>query len=139
MNTKSKIKETEFLNQFNSLFQYSKEEIIENEAFVLHMKIMSAVEKKMLEKGWKRKDLAKAVDTSASYITQLFRGDRMVNFTMVAKFQDALGGEFNITWCNKGEDIHFLKSIKNNNSQNKTFVLPSNTLENIEEASIYAA
>lgn len=139
MNTKLKIEETKFLDKFNSLFQYSKEEIIENEAFVLHMKIMSAVEKKMLEKGWKRKDLAKAVETSPSYITQLFRGDRMVNFTMVAKFQYVLGGEFNITWCNKGENIHFLKSIKNNCSQNKTFVLPNDTLENIEDASIHAA
>lgn len=138
MNTNSKNKKQEkqeFAQQFNALFDnYTKEERIEKEAFVLHMKIMSEVEKKMEEKKWKKKDLAKAVGTSASYITQLFRGDRMVNLEMVAKFQEAFGGEFVINWCNKNEQMW--KTIKNS----VTFITPAISLENeIEAGAILAA
>ncbi len=138
MSTKSKNKKNDFLDQINGLFQYSKEEHFENEAFVLHMKIMSEVEKKMDEIGWKKKDLAKAVGTSASYITQLFRGTRMLNLIMIAKLQDALEGEFTIKWCNNGETVHFLSSIKSKKKQNKVFVMTAITDENFEEAIMYA-
>jgi len=134
MNTKSKTKKGDFLDQINGLFQYTKEEHFENEAYVLHMKIMSEVEKKMEEIGWKKKDLAKAVETSASYITQLFRGTRMLNLLMVAKFQEVFGGEFAIKWCDKGESLHFLSSIKNKKKENTTFVMTAITEENLKEA-----
>ena len=141
MNTNSKNKKQafkkQFTKQFSALFDnYTKEERIDKEAYVLHMKIMSEVEKKMKVRKWKKKDLAKAVGTSASYITQLFRGDRMVNLEMVAKFQEALGGEFSIKWCDQGEKIHIWKSLKNR----EAFVVPDVVLEdNMEAGAILAA
>ena len=101
------------------------------------MKIMSEVETKMEQKAWKKKDLAKAVGTSASYITQLFRGDKLVNLEMVAKFEAAFGGEFAIRWCDQGEKVHIWKTIKNS----EVFLTPTVGIDNddIEAGAILAA
>jgi L-fucose/D-arabinose isomerase len=41
--------------------------------------------------------VAKEIGTSASYLTQLFRGDRLLNFKTVAKIEQALAIQFEIT------------------------------------------
>ena len=43
-----------------------------------------------------KKDLATAIGTSASYITQLFRGNKMINLEMLAKIQQALEIDYDI-------------------------------------------
>lgn len=96
MNTKSndpqKIKEA-FDQFFNS---FSEEEKLESSARLLMFRFLSIIEVRCEELGWNRKQLAEKVGTSASYITQLFRGDKLVNMLTLAKFQKALGLEFEI-------------------------------------------
>lgn len=76
---------------FEELFSFSnKGEEIEHRAQMISYRILSEVEKICEEKGIKKKDLAKLVDTSASYITQLFRGDKQVNTNIMARFEEAL-------------------------------------------------
>jgi len=75
----------------------SYEEKIQDEARLIMAKFLSEVEKKYKEKGWKRKDLAEKLGTSPSYMTQLFRGTKLINMEMIAKMQDVLNIEFNIT------------------------------------------
>ena len=58
------------------------------------MRFLSELEKLNCEKPLKKKDLAKAINTSPSYITQLYRGDKLINLITLAKIQDA----FNITF-----------------------------------------
>jgi len=74
----------------------SYEEKIEDEARLIMASFLSEVEKKYKEKGWRRKDLAKKTGTSPSYMTQLFRGTKLINLEMIAKMQDALNIKFNI-------------------------------------------
>jgi transcriptional regulator with XRE-family HTH domain len=59
-------------------------------------RFLDIVERKMEELGWTRKQLAAQLGTSASYITQLFRGDKLVNMTMLAKIQKVLGIRFEV-------------------------------------------
>ena len=96
MNTKSndpqKIKEA-FDQFFNS---FSEEEKLESSARLLMFRFLSIIEVRCEELGWNRKQLAQKVGTSASYITQLFRGDKLINMLTLAKFQKALGLEFEI-------------------------------------------
>ncbi|GAB3638637.1 hypothetical protein GCM10027422_42270 [Hymenobacter arcticus] len=68
----------------------------EQAAHVLSFRFLSEVERLSEAKGLTRKALAEAVGTSASYITQLFRGDRTLNLLMAARLQRALGAEFHI-------------------------------------------
>lgn len=96
MNTKSndpqKIKEA-FDQFFNS---FTEEEKLESSARLLMFRFLSIIEVRCEELGWNRKQLAQKVGTSASYITQLFRGDKLINMLTLAKFQKALGLEFEI-------------------------------------------
>jgi ribosome-binding protein aMBF1 (putative translation factor) len=78
------------------LIPASYEEKIKNEARLIMARFLSEVEKKYKEKGWRRKDLAKKIGTSPSYMTQLFRGTKLINLEMIAKMQDALNIKFNI-------------------------------------------
>jgi len=89
----NKIKEA-FNQLFNSL---TEEEQIESDARLIMFRFLSIVEKRYKEMGLNRNQLAKRVGTSASYITQLFRGDKMVNMIMLAKFQTNLNLKFEIS------------------------------------------
>lgn len=74
----------------------SKEEEIEHKAHMISFRFLSEVEIYIDKKGIKKSDLAKMIGTSKSYITQLFRGDKMVNMELLARLEYALGIEFKI-------------------------------------------
>jgi len=76
--------------------QLSEKDKLENDANLLMFRFLSIVENRCEELGLNRKQLAEKVGTSASYITQLYRGDKLVNMITLAKFQKALGLEFEI-------------------------------------------
>lgn len=76
--------------------QLSSKEKLENDASLLMFRFLSIIEEKCAVLGLTRKQLAEKVGTSASYITQLYRGDKLVNMFTLAKFQKALGFEFEI-------------------------------------------
>lgn len=93
LNNKSQI-----INAFNSLFcELNENDRIDNDAKVLMFRFLEIIDKKRDTLGWSRKELAKRVGTSASYITQLYNGDKLVNMTILAKFKNVLGIEFEIT------------------------------------------
>lgn len=84
-------------NEFQSLFEESPEEKIETRAHLLSLIFLSETEKAMDRKGWTKKRLAEEIGTSASYLTQLFRGDRLLNFKNIAKIEAALDIQFDIS------------------------------------------
>src|SRR5690625_7436736 len=57
---------------------------------------MSEAQKVMDRKGSTRKQLADEIGTSANYLTQLFRGDRLLNFKTVEKIEYALDLKYGI-------------------------------------------
>jgi ribosome-binding protein aMBF1 (putative translation factor) len=84
-------------NEFQKLFEKSPEEQVEHQAQMLSYIFLSEAQKAIDRKGWTRKRLADEIGTTASYLTQLFRGDRLLNFKTVAKIETALGIEYKIT------------------------------------------
>lgn len=66
----------------------------EDAAQLLSFRFLSEIERLMEERQMTRKQLAQLVGTSASYVTQLFRGDRLVNIDMLARFEQALSIRF---------------------------------------------
>jgi transcriptional regulator with XRE-family HTH domain len=81
---------------YEHLFSFSDEkEELAYEAHMLMFRFLSEVEKIHSEDNTlKNKDLASKLDVSPSYITQLFKGDKLLNFTMLAKIQKV----YNITF-----------------------------------------
>jgi transcriptional regulator with XRE-family HTH domain len=80
-----------FKNSLNSL---TPEEKLEINAHKLAIEFLSIAEDAMLQKGINKKQLAKKIGTSPSYITQLFIGDRKPNFSFLAKLESALDLKF---------------------------------------------
>jgi transcriptional regulator with XRE-family HTH domain len=84
----------EFENLFS--FQDEKEEL-DHEARMLMFRFLSEIEKNNIgSKILKNKDLAKKLGVSPSYITQLLRGDKLMNLTMLAKIQKVFDITFEI-------------------------------------------
>ena len=54
-----------------------------------------------------RKDLAEKIDTSASFITQIFKGTKSINFLALAKIQEALNIKFTVNVKRKKGEIKF--------------------------------
>lgn len=77
---------------FEDLFSFkSKEEELEHEAKMIMFRFLSELEKLHLDKPFKKKDLASIINKSASFITQLYQGDKLINLNTLAKIQDAYG------------------------------------------------
>lgn len=88
------------------------DEQIENEARMLHFRIMQLIEQAMDKKGWNKKTLADKLGKSQSYLTQLFLGHKMMNLTMMAAFQEALTLNFKLEIEHTDETIFFWKLKK---------------------------
>lgn len=94
MNTNLRTPE-ELKTAFSSLFNNrTEDQQREDAAQLLSFRLLSEVERLMTEQGLTKRQLATSVGTSASYITQLFRGDRLVNINMLARFEQVLGVQF---------------------------------------------
>jgi len=104
MSTKQSNRTENIRSEFQKLFEQSPEEQIEHRAQMLSYIFLSEAQKAMGRKEWTRKRLAKEIGTSASYLTQLFRGDRLLNFKTVAKLETALSIDFEITVLPKEEN-----------------------------------
>jgi transcriptional regulator with XRE-family HTH domain len=59
-------------------------------------KFLEKIQEIATQKGLKKKDLAQKIGTSASYITQLYRGHKLLNLMTLAKLQRALNIEFDV-------------------------------------------
>ena len=92
--TKSEEIQSAFDHLFNSL---SEEDLLDVDAKILMFRFLSLIDAKREELGWSRKELAAQIKTSPSFISQLFQGDKLINFTTLAKIQKVMGLEFEIT------------------------------------------
>jgi transcriptional regulator with XRE-family HTH domain len=98
-------------SEFENLFTFSSEkEELEHEARVTMFRFLSELEN-IIDSGIsiKKKELAEKLGVSASYITQLFNGNKLMNFTLLAKIQEA----FNITFEIKARPNESLYSVDN--------------------------
>ena len=101
-NTKKEIKDA-FESAFSSI---DAKEDLEHNARMIMYRFLSEVERISDEKKLKRKELAALMGTSASYITQLFRGNKLINMETIAKFQLLFDVTFEIKAIpNKVEDV----------------------------------
>jgi transcriptional regulator with XRE-family HTH domain len=99
---------------FEDIFSFSdKEEKIEHRAQMISYRILSEIEKICEERDIKMKDLAKMIDTSASYVTQLFRGYKQVNTALMAKFEEAadMVFDFSVRPEKEQHDEHFRNQL----------------------------
>lgn len=99
MSTKSR----ELKSRFDKLMEFeSKEDHLEHESKILMFKFLSLIEQEMATSEMSKKELADLLNTSASYVTQIFRGQKTINLLTLAKLQQIFGIEFRII----GQKVH---------------------------------
>lgn len=82
--------------EFEDLFSFkSEKEELEHEAKMIMFRILSSFEK-MIDRPIQKKEIAEAINTSPSYVTQLFKGDKLINFVTLVKLQNAFDFTFQI-------------------------------------------
>ncbi len=112
--------------EFEGLFtEKSKEEELEHEAKMIMFRFLNELEKMNSEKPIKKKDLAIALNTSASFITQLYRGDKLINLLTLAKIQDA----YNITFEIKAKLNTEIIKVENVQKVNETKIIEKQPLK----------
>jgi transcriptional regulator with XRE-family HTH domain len=83
-------------SKWDDLLALSPEEQLEHDAQMLAFQFLIRIDEVMENQNMPKKVLAEKVGTSASFITQLFRGDRKPSWAMLAKMQKVLDLKFNI-------------------------------------------
>lgn len=90
-------KKYKIASEFEGLFEFeSPQEEFEHEKTLLSLKFLSEVQTILESESLTKKELAQMLETSASYITQLYKGDRLVNMAILAKIQEKLDIVFEI-------------------------------------------
>ena len=83
--------------EFEHLFAHANlENRLEEDAQMFSFKVLSEVQKICDDQKISRKELAKMVNTSASFITQLFTGTKQISPSMIARFQHGLKFELEV-------------------------------------------
>ena len=94
MNTKSK----KIKRKFHDLLGFqTEEEKIEHRSKMIMFNFLDIVEKEMANRKMSKKDLAEKLNTSASFVTQLFTGTKTVNLLTIAKLEQIFDIKFQIT------------------------------------------
>jgi transcriptional regulator with XRE-family HTH domain len=83
--------------EWDILFEgISYEDQIASKADLLTLQFLGLVDQKMEQEEISKKELAEKIGTSASFITQLFRGDRKPNWNILAKMSLELNLDFKV-------------------------------------------
>lgn len=101
---------SENIKKIKPLHQATEEEQINLDEYILMAKYLSEIENILIEKSLTKKALANKIGTSPSYLTQVFRGDKPLNFKTLAKIQTVLNIHF---------EVHIIKNENQNISKPK--------------------
>ncbi|TLV00321.1 helix-turn-helix domain-containing protein [Dyadobacter luticola] len=92
------------------LFASSPSEDNKIDALVLAARFLEIINDAMEEKKMTRKSLAQAIGTSPSWITQLFRGDRMPNLEILSLMARALDITFEVRFSRNSHPLEHFES-----------------------------
>lgn len=87
---------SENIKKIKPLYQATEEEQVNLDEYMLMAKYLSEIENILIEKSLTKKAIATKIGTSPSYLTQVFRGDKPLNFKTLAKIQTVLNIHFEV-------------------------------------------
>jgi transcriptional regulator with XRE-family HTH domain len=90
------MKNFEAIDEYADLFSSSPEEENKLAALILAARFLEIVSSEMKQQNMTRKALASAMGTSASWLTQLFRGDKQPNLETLTLMGKILGISFEV-------------------------------------------
>ena len=127
----------------NLLSRKTEEQLLRENSYTLMSNYLSEIERLQSISGFSRKDLAEKIKTSPSYLTQVFRGGKPLNFFTIAKIQNALNIRFEVTsvsndnFLNICDEAKFFENIQNYKTKNGTWIWKNVDFKNKPEYSDY--
>ncbi|MHA7830694.1 MAG: helix-turn-helix domain-containing protein [Flagellimonas sp.] len=93
-------------NPLGNLLGFENEqEKIELQKEILSLKFVKVIESFIKQNGLKRKNIAKLMGVSQSYLSQVFSANKMVNLEFLVKFQNAIGLPFEVKLGEHNENL----------------------------------
>lgn len=89
-------KKQEMKSFWNNVFNPKGEALIDTNAYGLMAQYLKQIEEVLDEKQMTQKDLAQEIGTSASYISQFFNLNKLINLKTLAKIELALDIKFKL-------------------------------------------
>ncbi len=125
---KSNFDKEEIRNKLQSLKKKrTEEQIIERDSMILQASYLSEIERLYQNIGLNRRELAEKIKTSPSYLTQVFRGDKPLNFITLAKIKRALDLRFDLIASFASEK----KNDVNNSREHEVTIVMHPATENL--------
>ncbi len=92
---------TKYTNQeaidfFHDIFNPTGDALINTKAYDLMGQYLTQIEQALESQSMTQKELANKIGTSASYISQFFNLNKLINFKTLAKIELALGIDFEL-------------------------------------------
>ena len=85
------------LTKLNQMLEFkSSNQKAKLEEELLSLKFIATIEELLEQNDVNRSDLANILDSSKSYVSQVFSGDKMINIRILAKIQRALNVSFKL-------------------------------------------
>ncbi|NYT27055.1 helix-turn-helix domain-containing protein [Candidatus Thiodubiliella endoseptemdiera] len=129
---------TKYTNQeaidfFHDIFNPTGDALINTKAYDLMGQYLTQIEQALESQSMTQKELANKIGTSASYISQFFNLNKLINFKTLAKIELALGIDFEL----KQSITNSMKN-KNNIAQARGKFSISNVNLSVSNAKSYA-
>ncbi len=129
---------TKYTNQeaidfFHDIFNPTGDALINTKAYDLMGQYLTQIEQALESQSMTQKELANKIGTSASYISQFFNLNKLINFKTLAKIELALGIDFEL----KQSITNSMKN-KNNIVQAREKFSISNVNLSVSNAKSYA-
>ncbi len=129
---------TKYTNQeaidfFHDIFNPTGDALINTKAYDLMGQYLTQIEQALESQSMTQKELANKIGTSASYISQFFNLNKLINFKTLAKIELALGIDFEL----KQSITNSMKN-KNNIAQAREKFSISNVNLSVSNAKSYA-
>jgi transcriptional regulator with XRE-family HTH domain len=121
---------------FERLFDFSEKDQLSLDALWIAAQFLSKVQDEMDIQQMTRKELATRIGTSASWLTQLFRGDKLPNLETIAQLQKALKIEFEIKQKTEIVSVTYQKEETEDKFPNKIESKKSSWIKKIDFGNI---
>ncbi|SMM98094.1 hypothetical protein SPONN_845 [uncultured Candidatus Thioglobus sp.] len=130
---------TKYTNQevvdfFHDIFNPTGDDLVNVKAYGLMGQYLTQIEQALDQQSMTQKELAHKIGTSASYISQFFNLNKLINFKTLAKIELALDINFEL----KQSNVYSMES-KNNIIQTREGFSISNVNLTVSNDGLYAA
>ncbi len=133
MTMTTKYTNQEAIDFFHDIFNPTGDALINTKAYDLMGQYLTQIEQALESQSMTQKELANKIGTSASYISQFFNLNKLINFKTLAKIELALGIDFEL----KQSITNSMKN-KNNIVQAREKFSISNVNLSVSNAKSYA-